>query len=704
MRLAYVVVLAVFCNSALLLDSAFGELILYEGFDYPVGDLAGQNGGFGWNGGWSVSSEAVVQAGSLGYNDGTSSLPTLGNHVLIGGPTGSQSTAERTMFTGLGLSAGTYWMSFVGQRQLPHMDDPNNYARAAAWQLQLQGSSTEEQFSVGKVTTPVSGTVTQTWDVFSVAVANSSDSTGVDQATQILAVMQVIITDDDDTNDTDTVNLWVDPSLDANDPLGTPDAVNGGIEDYLFNGVRLFAGGTSADGEYSQIAIDEIRVGTDLDDVLTGEIVLGDTNGNGVPDPNDLTPIRMNYRQEVDFRSQGDLNGDGVVTFADFRQFKTALIGAGQSLSGLNLQFLTVPEPCSVQLTILGISLALFRRKRKQGRPRMSEMRKSEKGTGMAVKPLVLALLLMLGIANSAQAVISITVTDDGYAANDERRSPETNGDRNEASAFFEVRHYYVDPTVRKRIGYIKYAVSGLDPIIYDSATLSGEFAGNFDGAGTWNVYGLNDGEENLDDDPNGNFGEANWTEAGLSYSKGLGVDPNVPIESPDLGLDLTEITLLGTITLPGDQPFQSDPNQLPLGNFLSLDTNGVVTFLIADSGMSGIEWRVQAMENESGPGVLLNFECDDGDANCDGSIDVELDLAAIAAHFRQDVVLRSDGDLTSDGFVDFDDFDQWKRNYPGPLTGLDLSFLKAVPEPSTLLIALVAVPWLSTRRYRFRS
>lgn len=220
---------------------------------------------------------------------------------------------------------------------------------------------------------------------------------------------------------------------------------------------------------------------------------------------------------------------------------------------------------------------------------------------------LAAAAMALLITTSDAALAVSVSVTDDAYTGNDPNRGPGVTGDRNEATAFFEVRHHEAP---RKKIGYIKYDISGIDPSLYSSATLSGAFATtSHDGAGTWNIYGLNDGEDNTDDVPDGSFGEANWTEDALSYDKGLGVDVTVPADpDTDLGLDLTEIALLGTIALPGDAPFASNTTDLPLGAFLNADTNGVVTFMITDANFSGTEWRVQAMENESGPGVLLNF------------------------------------------------------------------------------------------------
>lgn len=83
---------------------------------------------------------------------------------------------------------------------------------------------------------------------------------------------------------------------------------------------------------------------------------LGDTNGDGFVTPADLTPIRTNYRMSGLTRMQGDLTGDTMVTFADFRQWKLAYLeensGSG-SLAGIDLSFLSaVPEPAGWMLAL----------------------------------------------------------------------------------------------------------------------------------------------------------------------------------------------------------------------------------------------------------------------------------------------------------------------------------------------------------------
>jgi hypothetical protein len=98
-------------------------------------------------------------------------------------------------------------------------------------------------------------------------------------------------------------------------------------------------------------------------------LVTGDTDGNGTVNIADFEPIRANFRKMVTSRAQGDLVTDGVVDFADFRQWKGAFVGAGGSLAGLDLSFATnVPEPSAVGLALVGlggVAVGLFGRTRR---------------------------------------------------------------------------------------------------------------------------------------------------------------------------------------------------------------------------------------------------------------------------------------------------------------------------------------------------
>ena len=114
--------------------------------------------------------------------------------------------------------------------------------------------------------------------------------------------------------------------------------------------LALFGGAGGPLGE----SVDDIYInsGTVLTNFSSTPLVLGDTDGDGVPELEDFNPIRDNFQKMVALRTQGDLNRDGIVEFADFREWKTAFLSGGGSLEGLDLQFLAVPEPSSLLLLL----------------------------------------------------------------------------------------------------------------------------------------------------------------------------------------------------------------------------------------------------------------------------------------------------------------------------------------------------------------
>lgn len=84
------------------------------------------------------------------------------------------------------------------------------------------------------------------------------------------------------------------------------------------------------------------------------------------------------------------------------------------------------------------------------------------------------------------------------------------------------------------------------------------------------------------------------------------------------------------------------------------------------------------------------------GDVDLDTDVDLE-DLLLIRTYFRQTVSGRTFGDLTNDGFVDFNDYRIWKDNYPVPLTGGTSGI--AIPEPNGFLLVATALGFIFARQ-----
>jgi hypothetical protein len=102
-----------------------------------------------------------------------------------------------------------------------------------------------------------------------------------------------------------------------------------------------------------------------------------------------------------------------------------------------------------------------------------------------------------------------------------------------------------------------------------------------------------------------------------------------------------------------------------------------------------------ESLFRDHGVSLLASLEepCEPGDVNCMDGVTLD-DLAILAAHFRQ-TGGHDDGDLTGNGFIDFDDFDQWKQNYFGPPPGAGaLSFL-TVPEPASAALLVLGAAGL---------
>jgi PEP-CTERM motif len=154
-------------------------------------------------------------------------------------------------------------------------------------------------------------------------------------------------------------------------------------------------------------------------------------------------------------------------------------------------------------------------------------------------------------------------------------------------------------------------------------------------------------------------------------------------------------------ISLAGDDPIYAFTvglqNAAPHGvGFRTFSSGDIEEFYINNVLLvSGVSFDRSAF---SGGG-----SCDLGDVDCDGNVDLENDFAAIQAHFRRNVALRSDGDLTGDGLVSLPDFVEWKTAFligGGSLAGVNFSFL-SVPEPSSVVLATLALLGLVGRRKR---
>jgi hypothetical protein len=141
-------------------------------------------------------------------------------------------------------------------------------------------------------------------------------------------------------------------NVDATTNIGLIRHTNTGTDEFLLGRYYTETGGQSGTGNRD--------FGVWLLASSAPPPLLGDTDGDGVVElADDLNPIRMHYLQAVTMRSQGDLNGDDVVTFADFREWKTGFLMGGGSLADVDFNFLSVPEPSVIFLAFIGMAGAV---------------------------------------------------------------------------------------------------------------------------------------------------------------------------------------------------------------------------------------------------------------------------------------------------------------------------------------------------------
>jgi hypothetical protein len=89
------------------------DLLIHDSFNYPTGDLAGNDGG-GWTGAWAGTNPVVVTTPGLSYSD------TTGNTLVTGGSalnTGDGGTATTISSRETGDHNGEKWISVLIQPQ-----------------------------------------------------------------------------------------------------------------------------------------------------------------------------------------------------------------------------------------------------------------------------------------------------------------------------------------------------------------------------------------------------------------------------------------------------------------------------------------------------------------------------------------------------------------------------------------------------------
>ncbi len=223
-------------------------LLVYEGFDYPTGDLGGKNGGTGWAGSWSGGDNYSVVAESLSM----SNLP----FATTGGSIIGQSNANRNFSDGIDFSQeGVRYASFIAKRTGWGATDGGgewfdfHFRTTGYTDAAMAGISSDEKFEARVSTTSVTkaGSAATTNPYFLVTKI----------VTHPTAADEIYLKA---YSESDTVDLA--------EPTGWTVVGTTSDIDLLAGMVTLWAGSDDdGDGLY-QAAVDEIRVGETWNDVI----------------------------------------------------------------------------------------------------------------------------------------------------------------------------------------------------------------------------------------------------------------------------------------------------------------------------------------------------------------------------------------------------------------------------------------------------
>jgi hypothetical protein len=222
---------------------ARGDLLVYEGFDYPAGDLADQSGGTGWSEPWHGVSGAhahgAVVADSLNVSP---AISTSGGHMQTND---GDSALMRGFSNPLFKANGVTWISFLARNDSGGTDATYSFLKFAA-----SGGGDDSSIRIAK------DFYGKNWEV---AMGSQNQDLGVAaDSNAVLFVLRIEVTGKPGG---DSVQVFVNPPI-----TSAPTAPTGQLTGITLKPLdqAVIQAGTGV----KTFSYDEIRIGTTFADVV----------------------------------------------------------------------------------------------------------------------------------------------------------------------------------------------------------------------------------------------------------------------------------------------------------------------------------------------------------------------------------------------------------------------------------------------------